>query len=56
MSNLILKHYFLEEIERIRLEEALVKNNSENEEDILSLDDHSLIDLYNQNVKEQFIV
>lgn len=56
MSNLILKHYFLEEIERIRLEDALIHRNLENEEEILSLDDHSLIDLYNQNVKEQFLV
>jgi hypothetical protein len=56
MSNLIFKHYFLEEIERIRLEEALIHRNLENEEDILSLDDHSLIDLYNRNVKEQSLI
>jgi hypothetical protein len=53
MSNLTLKHYFLEEIERIRMEEALFQHLSEYEEELLSLDDHNLLELYNRRIVDK---
>ncbi|MBZ5750559.1 MULTISPECIES: hypothetical protein [Metabacillus] len=53
MSNIILKHYFLEETDRIKMEELMCKFFSENEEEILGLDDQSLKDLYNKMMVEQ---
>jgi hypothetical protein len=53
MSNLKVKYYFLDEIERIKMEEALVKVNSENEEEILMLDDYSIKNLYKKRTNEQ---
>ncbi|WP_078408805.1 hypothetical protein [Priestia abyssalis] len=51
MSNLILKHYFLEEIERIRIEDALLNCHSEREDDFLEMDDCEILDLYHKYVK-----
>lgn len=52
MSNLILKHYFLEEIERIRIEDVLSSYHSEREDDFLELDDCEILDLYHKYVKD----
>ena len=56
MSNLILKHYFLEEIERIRIEDMLSSCHSEREDDFLELDDCEILDLYHKYVKESSLV
>ncbi|HWO97662.1 MAG TPA: hypothetical protein VNM45_15280 [Bacillus sp. (in: firmicutes)] len=56
MSNLILKHYFLEEIDRTRIENALLNGQSEMEEDFLKLDDYEILDLYHKSVKNSSLV
>ncbi|TYR79420.1 hypothetical protein FZC66_15045 [Priestia megaterium] len=52
MSKLILKHYILEEMQRARIEEALLKCRPELEEDLLALDDLEILDLYKKWTKE----
>jgi hypothetical protein len=55
MSNLTLKHYFLEVTERIEMEEALFQHLSENADEVLRLDDHKLLELYNSRIVEKTI-
>ncbi|WP_156177897.1 hypothetical protein [Bacillus sp. SA1-12] len=53
MLKFCLKHYFLEEGDRLIIEEALIQLYSEKEEDIFHLDDPALIELYNKSFKEK---
>ncbi|QNF29678.1 MULTISPECIES: hypothetical protein [Metabacillus] len=55
MSNLTIKHYFLEVTERIKIEEVLFQHLSENVDEVLCLDDHTLLELYNSRIVEKSI-
>ncbi|MGG0418613.1 hypothetical protein ABEY52_21555 [Priestia aryabhattai] len=52
MCKVILKHYFLKEIERIQIEDEILKKIKNNEY-ILQLDDYEIIDLYKKNIKKE---
>jgi len=52
MYKVILKHYFLNEIERIRIEDEILKKIKDDEY-VLHLDDYEIIDLYRKNVKKE---
>lgn len=52
MYKVILKHYFLNEIERIQIEDEILKK-IKNDEYVLHLDDYEIIDLYRKNVKKE---
>ncbi|MGG0464592.1 hypothetical protein [Priestia aryabhattai] len=52
MCKVILKHYFLKEIERIQIENEILKKIKDNEY-ILQLDDYEIIDLYKKNIKKE---
>jgi len=52
MCKVILKHYFLKEIERIQIEDEILKKINDNEY-ILQLDDYEIIDLYKKNIKKE---
>ncbi|MCM3186798.1 hypothetical protein [Priestia megaterium] len=52
MYKLVLKHYFLKEIERIQIEDEILKKIKEDEY-VLHLDDYEIIDLYKKNVKKE---
>lgn len=56
MSHFILKHYFLTEIERMGIEAAILKCNTEQEDTIFSLDDYEITELYNEYIKEALVV
>jgi hypothetical protein len=47
MNNL-LKYYFLEEIERIKIEDAILRSVLKKEDDILELDDNEITELYHK--------
>jgi hypothetical protein len=53
MTNLILKYYFLEESDRLRMEDDLFKLIGKDREEILNLDDYSLNHLHNRLVYDQ---
>jgi len=50
---LVVKHYFLDDMERFEKEKVVLESNRElTEEEVFKLDDQELIELYNQCVKE----
>lgn len=48
-----LKCYFLEEIQRIKIEDAILRCTLKREDDILKLDDNEITELYHKCLKKQ---
>lgn len=53
--NTQLKVYFLEEIQRIKIEEAILNATSTAEDEILRLDDNEITELYHTFLEKRFI-
>jgi hypothetical protein len=51
--NTRLKCYFLEEIQRIKIEDAILSCTLKREDDILKLDDNEITELYYKCMKKQ---
>ncbi|AIE58845.1 hypothetical protein [Bacillus methanolicus] len=53
---LVLKHYFLSEIERFQKERTVLSvMNDLTEEQVLAMDDRELLEIYNECIKEKLI-
>jgi hypothetical protein len=49
---LVLKHYFLSEIERFQKERAVLRSINElTEEEVFAMDDRELLEIYNECVQ-----
>lgn len=53
--NTHVKVYFLQEIQRIKIEEAILNATSTLEDDILQLDDNEITELYHSFLEKQLI-
>ncbi|MCM3771400.1 MULTISPECIES: hypothetical protein [Priestia] len=56
MRPLILKHYFLTELERYRIESIILNHHLLTHEEILRLDDDEIMGVYHQGMKEDSII